>query len=61
MQLELKNGLHALYSIDQIDLTRADPGVAAEWSSIEGMLKEHYDGKPSKVHAETPRKSLNDF
>jgi hypothetical protein len=60
-QGKLKEGLRALYSIDVNELNRADPGVAAEWSRIEELLKKNYDGKPSTVNAETPKKSLNEF
>ena len=60
-QAKLKEGLAALYSVDEIDLRRANPGVHEEWLRIEGVLKKHYEGTPSKVNAETPKKSLNDF
>jgi len=60
-QSTLRQGLVALYSVDVNDLKRADPGVAAEWSRIEDLLKKNYAAKPSKVNAETPKKSLNDF
>lgn len=57
----LREGLRALYSIDVHDLIRADPGLAAEWSRIEELLKKHFRGTPSVVNAETPKKSLYDF
>ena len=60
-QWELKQGLKSLYSIDINDLNRANPGIAAEWSTVEEKLKKEFKGSPSAINAETSKKSLLDF